>query len=31
MFIIDDLLNILRTDRRSANAKAVITGAGSGT
>ncbi|MCB0927177.1 MAG: SDR family NAD(P)-dependent oxidoreductase [Mycolicibacterium sp.] len=30
MFIIDDLLNILRTDRRSANAKAVITGAGSG-
>lgn len=30
MFPIDTLLNLLRTDRRSANAKAVVTGAGSG-
>lgn len=30
MFPLDTLLNILRTDRRSADAKAVVTGAGSG-
>ncbi|ORX04682.1 short-chain dehydrogenase [Mycolicibacillus trivialis] len=30
MFPIDTLLNFLRTDRRSAKAKAVVTGAGSG-
>src|SRR5690625_4096542 len=30
MFALDTLLNRLRTDRRSADAKAVVTGAGSG-